>query len=50
MVEGAIRAGATGVVFGRNVFQAPNSEKMTKAICQVVFEEATAAEAVNALM
>lgn len=50
MVEGAIRAGATGVVFGRNVFQAPNSEKMTRAICQVVFEEATAAEAVDILM
>ncbi len=46
MVEGAIRAGAAGVVFGRNVFQASNSERMTQAICRIVFEEATAAEAV----
>jgi len=49
MIEGAMRAGASGVVFGRNVFQVPDSDKITRAICRIVFEEATAVEAVEHL-
>ncbi len=45
MVAGAMKAGAAGVAFGRNVFQHPDPEKMTRAIASVIFEGASPEEA-----
>jgi len=49
MVENAIEAGARGVAIGRNVFQANNPIKMTRAISMVVHENASAEEALKLL-
>ena len=38
MVVGALAAGAAGVSIGRNVFQHPDPEGMTRAICMLVHE------------
>jgi len=38
MIEGAVQAGAGGVSIGRNVFQHPDVEGITRAIAQIVFE------------
>ncbi len=49
MVEMAIEAGARGVAIGRNVFQAEDPTKMTRAIAMIVHENASAEEALEFL-
>jgi class I fructose-bisphosphate aldolase len=49
MVEDAMRAGARGVVFGRNIIEAENPKKMIAAIQQIVHDDVTAEEAVKGL-
>jgi fructose-bisphosphate aldolase/2-amino-3,7-dideoxy-D-threo-hept-6-ulosonate synthase len=49
MIEGAIEAGARGVAIGRNVFQAEDPTKMTRAISALVHEDKTAEEAIKIL-
>ncbi|MBO8183728.1 MAG: class I fructose-bisphosphate aldolase family protein [Archaeoglobus sp.] len=49
MVEMAMDAGARGVAIGRNIFQARNPAKMTKAIAMIVHDNATAEEALEFL-
>ncbi|HID42751.1 MAG TPA: fructose-bisphosphate aldolase [Archaeoglobaceae archaeon] len=49
MVEMAIEAGARGVAIGRNVFQADNPIKMTRAISMIVHENASAEDAIKLL-
>jgi class I fructose-bisphosphate aldolase len=41
MVEEAMRAGASGTVFGRQLVQAPNPEQLSRYLMQVVHGEAT---------
>ena len=48
MVDGAIRAGARGLVFGRNIVQASNPQQMTAAMARIVFHGATVEEALQA--
>ena len=50
MVEMAMEANARGVAIGRNVFQAANPTKMTKAISMIVHENASSKEALEYLM
>jgi fructose-bisphosphate aldolase/2-amino-3,7-dideoxy-D-threo-hept-6-ulosonate synthase len=45
----AMQAGSAGVSIGRNVFQAPNPTKMTKALCRIVHEKWDFKEAKNEL-
>jgi len=47
MVEGAISSGAKGVAIGRNVFQHDDPTLMTRRICSVVHEGASADEALQ---
>ncbi|CAG0947810.1 fructose-bisphosphate aldolase, class I [Anaerolineae bacterium] len=47
MVEGAMRAGAVGVLFGRNVFQAADPAKMLKAIRAIVHDDLSAKSAIE---
>ncbi|RLI80070.1 fructose-bisphosphate aldolase [Archaeoglobales archaeon] len=49
MVEMAMEANARGVAIGRNVFQAANPTKMTKAISMIVHENANSKEALEYL-
>ena len=49
MVEGAIKAGAVGVAFGRNIWQHKNPSGMIRAIGRIVYENATVDEALNEL-
>ncbi len=49
MVEMAMEGGARGVAIGRNVFQAEDPTKMTKAISMIVHENKTAEEALEFL-
>jgi len=49
MVEMAIDGGASGVAIGRNVFQAENPIKMTRAISMIVHENASAEDALKFL-
>lgn len=49
MVRMAIDAGARGVAIGRNIFQAENPTKMTKAISMIVHDNAEVSEAVEFL-
>ncbi|AGK60946.1 2-amino-3,7-dideoxy-D-threo-hept-6-ulosonate synthase [Archaeoglobus sulfaticallidus PM70-1] len=45
MVEDAMHAGAKGVAIGRNIFQADNPTKMTKAIAMIIHENSSAESA-----
>ena len=45
MVYDAISVGATGVAFGRNIFQAKNPTLLVKKLCTVVHMGYTADEA-----
>ncbi|HEC56650.1 MAG TPA: fructose-bisphosphate aldolase [Candidatus Syntrophoarchaeum butanivorans] len=45
MIEGAMEAGARGVAIGRNVFQHDDPTLITRAICMIVHEGASAKEA-----
>lgn len=47
MAEGAMRAGAIGVTFGRNVFQHPAPGKIVQALARVVLRGASAREALR---
>jgi DhnA family fructose-bisphosphate aldolase class Ia len=49
MAKGALDAGAVGVIFGRNVFQADDPCGMVKALRLVVHEDAEVEEALKAL-
>jgi len=49
MVEMAMDAGARGVAIGRNIFQARDPAKMTKAIAMIVHDNTTAEEALEFL-
>ena len=48
-VKGAIEAGAKGVAFGRNIFQAENPTLITRAIGMIVHENADIEEAARIL-
>lgn len=45
LAASCVRAGADGIVFGRNVWQHPRMEKMLAALCAIVHEEETVARA-----
>jgi len=45
MVDDALKAGAMGVSIGRNAFQHKKPEKMVKALCKMVHEDASIEEA-----
>jgi class I fructose-bisphosphate aldolase len=47
-VENAISAGASGLAVGRNVFQRENPTQLLDALEQVIFEDASAEEALSA--
>jgi class I fructose-bisphosphate aldolase len=47
-VESAMDAGAAGLAVGRNVFQRENPTELLDALEQVIFEEATAEDALGA--
>jgi len=49
MVEGALKAGATGLSIGRNAFQHRKPEKMIQALCKMVHEGASVKDAVKML-
>jgi DhnA family fructose-bisphosphate aldolase class Ia len=49
MVDGALKAGATGVSIGRNAFQHKNPEKMVAALCKMVHHGASVKEAMEML-
>jgi len=49
MVEGALKAGATGVSIGRNAFQHKTPERMVRALCRMVHEGASVKQAVATL-
>ncbi|MDR1820447.1 MAG: 2-amino-3,7-dideoxy-D-threo-hept-6-ulosonate synthase [Methanobrevibacter sp.] len=49
MVKDSIEVGGTGVAFGRNLFQAENPAKITKAISEVVHNNLDIEEALNLL-
>ena len=49
MVEMAMEGGARGVAIGRNIFQANDPTRMTKAIAMIVHENASAREALGFL-
>jgi len=39
LAHDCMRAGAAGIIFGRNVWQHPNMERLINAICAIVHEE-----------
>jgi DhnA family fructose-bisphosphate aldolase class Ia len=47
LAEREVRDGARGVVFGRNVLQAPEPRRFQRALCAVVREGMAAEEAVK---
>lgn len=49
MVDGALKAGATGVSIGRNTFQHENPEKMVAALCKMVHKNASVEDALQIL-
>jgi predicted phospho-2-dehydro-3-deoxyheptonate aldolase len=49
MVDGALKAGATGASIGRNAFQHKTPEKMVKALCQMVHHKASVEQALDVL-
>lgn len=49
VVDGAMQAGAAGVVFGRNIWQSPNPGGMVRALKKVIHERASVADALNEL-
>jgi len=49
MAKGALEAGAVGVIFGRNVFQAPDPCAMVRALRLIVHEGADVEEALEVL-
>ena len=49
MVEDSIKAGGSGCLVGRNLSEAKNIEKITRATAKVIKEGATAKEALKEL-
>jgi fructose-bisphosphate aldolase/2-amino-3,7-dideoxy-D-threo-hept-6-ulosonate synthase len=49
MTEDAMKAGAKGVTYGRNIFGHKNPEKMVQALAAIIFNKETAKEAVKKL-
>jgi len=49
LAEDSMKAGATGLSFGRNVFQHNNQHKMSKALASIVHEGANAKDAAKFL-
>ena len=49
MVKDSLSVGGAGVAFGRNLFQAENPGKITKAIAKVVHEDYDVDEALKFL-
>ncbi|MEK6943845.1 MAG: fructose-bisphosphate aldolase, partial [Thermoproteota archaeon] len=47
MTEDAMKAGAKGVTYGRNIFAHKNPEKMVQALAAIIFKKETAKEAAN---
>ena len=45
MTEDAMKAGAKGVTYGRNIFAHKNPEKMVQALAAIIFKKETAKEA-----
>lgn len=45
MVHGALQAGANGVFFGRNVFQSAQPARLMRAMCRMIHDDLTVAEA-----
>jgi DhnA family fructose-bisphosphate aldolase class Ia len=48
LVDDVLRAGASGVIFGRNVWQQPDPAEALRALCAMVHENATVEEALQA--
>jgi len=49
MTEDAMKAGAKGVTYGRNIFEHKNPSKMTHALAGIIFRKETAKEAARHL-
>ena len=49
VVQGALKAGAAGAVFGRNIWQNPNPAGMVRAFSQIIHQRCTVAEAMQTL-
>ncbi len=49
MVEDAMKAGARGVAFGRNIFQSKDPTLLTRALCKLVHENYTTDEVIRTL-
>jgi len=49
MTEDAMKAGAKGVTYGRNIFEHLNPGKMTQALAAIIFRKETATEAAKYL-
>jgi fructose-bisphosphate aldolase/2-amino-3,7-dideoxy-D-threo-hept-6-ulosonate synthase len=49
MVEDAMKAGAKGVAFGRNIFQSKDPTLLTRALCKLVHENYTTADVIREL-
>lgn len=49
MTEDAMKAGAAGVTYGRNIFAHKNPSKMIQALAGIIFKKATAKEAAKRL-
>jgi fructose-bisphosphate aldolase/2-amino-3,7-dideoxy-D-threo-hept-6-ulosonate synthase len=49
MTEDAMKAGAKGVTYGRNIFEHKNPGKMTHALAGIIFRKETAKEAAKHL-
>ena len=47
LVDAALEAGASGVVFGRRIWQHSDPAEALRAVCAMVHEDATVAEALD---
>jgi DhnA family fructose-bisphosphate aldolase class Ia len=47
VVSGAMHAGSSGVVFGRNIWQSPNPGGMVRALTAIIHEDAPVEEAIR---
>jgi len=50
LAENSVKAGATGLSFGRNVFQHHNPESITRVLCSIVHDGASAKDAAKHLV
>ena len=49
VVSGAMQAGASGVVFGRNIWQSKNPAGMVRALQSIIHKRSSVAEAMDYL-